>query len=457
MDVLSAIKKIMPVHDVLLTQQEQTYASLDRATNVEASWPLAVVRVNSRTELIDVARACLQHHTPIVMRGAGTGKSGGAVADRHSVIIDVSRLNRILLIDENNLLAEVEPGVILADLQDAVDKRGLFYPPDPASRLLCTIGGTVAENAAGPSTLKYGTTRDYLLGGEALLGCGELMDFGKRCPKGVAGYDIAALLCGSEGSLAIFTKFILRLLPKPKSQTCAMAFFADERTCLRAVNSIFRDGHIPKTLEYIDAHCLKALAACVDFNVPKGATSALIIECDASFVGGADLELDAIMDTLLPHGLIHVDKIKDDVSRQALWLRRSALSDACTRYRGHKISEDVAVPLGAIGELGDAIKQFSYEPQLCVGIFGHAGDGNLHVQIMFNDEQLLPRAQKIRHEILLRVLALGGTITAEHGVGLQKKAYLPLEQSATLIDVQRRIKSAFDPHYLLNPGKIFDR
>ncbi len=451
------LKELVPEHDVLVTKADTAYARLDQATNVAESWPLMVVRVNTVEELIDVVQCCIKERTPLVVRGAGTGKSGGAVADAKTVVIDVARLQRIMLIDDDNLLAEVEPGVVLADLQEAVMKRGLFYPPDPASRATCTLGGNVAENAAGPSTLKYGTTREYLLGGQAILGTGEVIDFGKRCPKGVTGFDIASLLCGSEGTLAVFTKLVLRLIPLPKSYDTAMIYFSDEASCLAAVSAILRQGHLPKTLEYIDDMCLRALRALLQFVVPAKAAAALIIECDASFEGGAEKQRVAICEMLVQHGMIHVDVAEDDRARCDLWARRARMSEACTHFRGFKLSEDIAVPLGAIAEFGRTVKTLSPDPAVSVGIFGHAGDGNLHVQIMFADERYLLLAQQVRHEILLLVLSLRGTLTAEHGIGLQKKGYLHLEQAPALIDLQKRIKVAFDPHYLLNPGKIFDR
>lgn len=456
MSLIEKISSIVPRGDVLVGKEEQAYASADQSTNVQASWPYLVVRVNTQAELIDVARACIAHSTPIVMRGAGSGKSGGAVGNAASVVIDVTRLNRIISIDTASMLAVLEPGVVLSDFQDAVQAYGLYYPPDPASRTICTIGGNVAENAAGPSTLKYGTTRDYLLGGQALLGTGELIDFGKYCPKGVTGYDIASLLCGSEGTLAILTKLVMRLIPLPKDQAASMLFFADGDQALSAVNAIFSAGHLPKTLEYVDRHCLAALDQLVSLTSPKEAQAALIIECDASYAGGAKEALADLEETIASYSLIAKEVANTESELSALWTRRSRLSEACSRYRGHKLSEDIAVPLGKIAEFGRAINKLSPDPSIVCGIFGHAGDGNLHVQIMFPNATFEKMAQSLRHEVLLLVLSLGGTLTAEHGIGLQKKAYLALEQSPDLIALQKRIKHAFDPHNLLNPGKIFD-
>ncbi len=457
MSLLTKIKTIVPLEDVLEEKHEQAYARIDQSTNVQECWPKLVVRVNNTDQLKAVVKICLDERVPIVMRGSGSGKSGGAVPFPDSVVIDITKLNRILLIDQDNLLAEVEPGVILSDLQEAVAACGLYYPPDPASSALCTLGGNVAENAAGPSTLKYGSTRDYFLGGQAILGTGEVIDFGKRCPKGVAGYDLASLLCGSEGTLAIFTKLILRLLPQPKSMSSAIFFFADEHEALKAVNAILLQGHLPKTLEYVDEVCLRAWRTLEQIKEGERAKACLIIECDASFDGGAQLQLSAIASMLKDFGLTHHIVAATDEDRRLLWQNRSRLSDACSRYLGHKLSEDVAVPLGVIHRFGEQLKTLSPDPRVVVGAFGHAGDGNLHVQIMFDDQHLEPVAQKVRHQILMLVLSLNGTITAEHGIGLQKKAYLPLEQSSALIELQKRIKYACDPFYLLNPGKIFDQ
>ncbi len=346
---------------------------------------------------------------------------------------------------------------MLYELKTAAHHVGLFYPPDPASYRMCTIGGNVAENAAGPSTLKYGTTRDYLLGGQAILGTGEIIEFGKRCPKGVAGYDIGSLLCGSEGTLAVFTHLRLRLLPKPKSEAAAVYYFHDEKQALSAVTDILSNGHLPRTLEYVDSESLSALQKLPQFALERiSAKAALIIECDASYEHGADAAQSAIKKTLSSYSLVSILDAKSDLERIKIWETRSMLSDACSRWIGHKISEDVAVPLGALLDFQEGVKRLEQAPHLLCGLFGHAGDGNLHVQIMFDDVKLRPLAEELRHEVLILVLRLGGTLAAEHGIGLQKKAYLPLEQSAELIQLQKRIKRVFDPHNLLNPGKIFN-
>lgn len=453
--IFDELRKIVGEKYVLLSDEEKAYAERDQSTNVKPSLPLAVVKVKSQNELIDVVRLCLKKKTPIVMRGAGTGKSGGAIADEKGIVIDISLLNRIISIDPVNMFAEVEPGVVLNDLKEEVIKKGLYYPPDPASWKQCTIGGNVAENAAGPSTVKYGTTREYLLGGRAIIGTGEVIDFGKLCPKGVTGYDIASLLCGSEGTLAVFTMLRLRLLPLPKSRALGMFFFDNDEKAILAVNEVFKSGHVPKTLEYVDSTCTKALNK-LGYSELKANASMLIIECDASFDNGADLQIHDIKNSLESYGLLDVKLLGSHDEQAGLWDMRSRLSEACSDFLGFKVSEDIAVPLGRLKDLQKAASFLSLPPHIICALFGHAGDGNLHVQLMFDDPVHLSQVLKIRFEILKVVLELGGTLAAEHGIGLQKKAYLPLEQSDALIDLQRRIKRAFDPHNLLNPGKIFD-
>lgn len=454
MKLLNDLEKIIDKKNILTKDVDKAYAQKDQSTNVIFSMPLLVVMVDDVKDLIEVVRLLIKHRTPLLVRGAGSGKSGGAVPDNQTVVIDITRLNRFS-IDKDNLLALAEPGVLLGDLQAAALKENLYYPPDPASALFCTLGGNVAENAAGPSTIKYGTTRDYFLGGQAIIGTGEIIDFGKHGPKGVAGYDVASLLCGSEGTLGIFTKLILRLLPKPLSQAAAVYYFTDEEEALFLVNIILQQGHRPKTLEYVDSICLFALKKLLGLTIPNKAQAALIIECDASYEGGANKQIELISKLLRQHAQITVKQAFSDEERLDIWQQRSMLSEACTKLTGYKISEDIAVPLGALASFQKTIKQLASKNVKC-GLFGHAGDGNLHVQIMYDHPKFRAMAEDIRHKILLLVVSLKGTIAAEHGIGLQKKAYLGLEQSAQLIELQKRIKRAFDPYNLLNPAKIFD-
>lgn len=455
MSFLSRLKKLFPSLDLKTSEQDLAYAKIDQSTNVKPQKPLAVAKVANTDELKALVFFCLEQNQPLVIRAAGTGKSGGAVAaNEHCLVIDISKLNKIIKIDDKNLTATVEPGVVLGVLQKEVKKYGLFYPPDPASWQTCTIGGNVAENAAGPSTLKYGSTKNYLLGGELIIGTKEIFNFGKSSPKGVSGYDLASVLCGSEGTLGVLTKIILRLLPYPKDQSAALFLFKSEEEALASVSTLLCRGHLPKTLEFIDETCLKALNKLGHLKDFTG-LSALIIECDSSFLGGALGQINAIKNDL--QAFVCDSRLAlNDAERENLWLIRSLLSEACSKYLGYKISEDIALPLSKLKDFAKWFKTKEQKPHLLAGLFGHTGDGNLHVQIMFDEKSLEPAAQALRHEILLKVLELSGTLTAEHGIGLQKKAYFALEHAKASIDLQKRIKEAFDPHNLLNPGKIFN-
>lgn len=451
MTLAKTLSTIVSNKNILLANSDKYYSSLDQSNGLEKCLPLMVVKVFSQQELIDSVQACISFKTPLVIRAAGTGKTGGAIADKNSVVIDICGLNRIISIDTKNLFAEVEPGVVLSQFKSVVKQQGLFYPPNPASMNQCTLGGNVALNAAGPSTLKYGSTRNYFLGGQAILGTGEIITFGQHAPKGCSGYDLASLLCGSEGTLAVFTQLRLRLLPLPKDMHAVICYFHAEADALMAVNRILIHGHLPRTLEYIDSTCLDALKKFGVKNIEQ-AGAALIIECDAAFEGGAKIEIQEIVNLLKPPLTVQVPQ----ENRAALWHTRSLLSDASAKYLGHKISEDVAVPIGRLKDLRNEVKALAQPPHLILGLFGHAGDGNLHIQIMFDNPHQSDLAQQICQKIMSLVVRLGGTIAAEHGIGLKKKAYLPFVQDPAALYVQKQIKKAFDPHNLLNPGKIFD-
>jgi glycolate oxidase len=445
---------IVGPENILIDEKDKMYASIDQSNGLNRIVPMMVIKVSSQKELVACVQACLKNKTPIVIRAAGSGKSGGAIPSPNCVVIDISKFNKIIDIDKANLLAHVEPGLVLSSFKHTVEAKNLFYPPDPASQNFCTLGGNVAENAAGPSTLKYGSTRDYVLGGKAIIGTGEIIEFGKLCPKGVAGYDITSLLCGSEGTLAVFLRLTLRLLPKPQSLSMGVFYFNDELSALLAIERILLGGCRPRALEYIDKVCLSALKAYLNIDLPDHAY-VLIIECDSMTACGAQQELYDIRKILHPLSA-HVEIVTNEGGINTWWQRRSLLSKACDAYLGYKISEDIAIPLGKIKNFRENIKILDQNSHLLIGLFGHAGDGNLHVQIMFDSLKHAHMAIKISKKILLLVVGLGGTIAAEHGIGLKKKTYLPLEQSLALIELQKRIKLAFDPYNLLNPGKIFD-
>jgi glycolate oxidase len=394
---------------------------------------------------------------PLVVRGAGTGFTGGAVPTSGGVLLSMERFNRILEIDELNLLAVVEPNVINADLQRAVEKVGLFYPPDPASLNQSSIGGNVAECAGGPRAFKYGTTKRYVLALEAVLPTGEMIDTGSKAVKNVVGYDLTQLLVGSEGTLAIVTKITVRLVPKPPASATMLATFDGIRAAVDAVSELIRRRVVPAALELIDRDSLAAIDANLSGTlVPPGTAAALIVEVDGT-ARGVEEDLDRVVDACRTVGAGAIRRASSDDERETIWSLRRQTSVALKATGLVKINHDVVVPRGRVPELFDVIAEMKRTYGLRVASFGHAGDGNIHVNLLITpgDADEAARAKQAERFLFTHVVALEGSISGEHGIGFAKAPYLPLELSADEIALMQRVKAAFDPNGILNPGKIF--
>ena len=419
----------------------------------------AVVLPATTAEISKIASLCNETRTPIVPRGAGTGYTGGAVPVRGGVVISLERMNRILEIDEVNLLAIVEPNVITGDLQDAVERIGLFYPPDPASLRQSAIGGNVAECAGGPRAFKYGVTRQYVLGLEAVLPTGEIIRTGGKTVKNVVGYDLTRLLVGSEGTLAILTQIILRLIPKPPVQATLRATFPSVRHAVDAVTRLIRARVVPAALELVDAECLDAVSRHLGGGAlaPKGTAALLLIEVDglSELVSG---EAARAEQACREAGATDLLRAADDAESRELWRVRRELSPALKMISTVKFNHDVVVPKGRIPELFELVERLTSRFRLTIPCFGHVGDGNIHVNIMPppGDDDALRRAREAEGELFKGVVSLEGSITGEHGIGFMKAKYLGLELSPDTIALMKRVKQAFDPNGILNPGKIFD-
>jgi glycolate oxidase len=404
-----------------------------------------------------VARLCDTRQVPLVVRGAGTGYTGGAVPTRGGVVLSVERLDRILEIDETNLLAVVEPAVVTADLQRAVEAIGLFYPPDPASLESSSIGGNVAECAGGPRGFKYGTTRRYVLALEAVLPNGEVIETGSKAVKNVVGYDLTQLLVGSEGTLAIITKITLRLVPKPPARATLMALFTDIQAAVDAVTALIRRRVVPATLELIDRESLQAVSAHIGREIaPPGTGAMLIIEADGT-QSAVDEEIDRVTESCREAGASRVVLAVDDEERDRLWAARRLISMALRATGLLKINHDVVVPRGRVPDLFAVVDDIREQYALRVVAFGHAGDGNIHVNLMIDpaDAEQRALAKAAERTLFERVVALEGSISGEHGIGFAKAPYVGIELSAEEIALMKRVKAAFDPHGILNPGKIF--
>ncbi len=417
-----------------------------------------VVIPGTTAEVAAIARLCDQAGVPLVPRGAGTGYTGGAVPVRGGVVVSLERFTRILSIDPRNLLVVVQPGVITGTLQDAVEDVGLFYPPDPASLRECSIGGNVAECAGGPRAFKYGNTRRYVLGLEAVLADGTVIRTGGKTVKNVVGYDLTQLLVGSEGTLAIVTEITLRLVPLPPARAALRATFATIAAAVDTVDRLVQRGVVPAALELVDRVSLEALCKYLGGEplAPAGTEALLVVEVDGVDAAVAH-EIALVEEACRASGATDVRRARDESERQEVWRARRELSYALRTVGAWKYNHDIVVPKGRIPELFVLVDRLRAESGLLIPAFGHVGDGNIHVNIMVdaNDAETNARVRVAEQALFEGVVALEGSVTGEHGIGFSKAKYLPLEVSPQTIAVMKRVKQAFDPKGLLNPGKIF--
>jgi glycolate oxidase len=416
--------------------------------------PDAVVFPETTAQVSTVFKVCGAHGVPFTPCGARSGKSGGSLPLCGGVAVSLERMKRIRSISVEDLTAVVEPGVITGDLMKAVEAVGLFYPPDPNSWEFCTMGGNVAENAGGPRALKYGVTRDYVIGLEWVLPDGEVVRVGRRTIKGVAGYDLVGLFVGSEGTLGVATEITLQLIPLPRRVMTALVVFPSVLHAARGVSAVLAAGLLPRCLELIDDVALRAVDG-RGFHFPPGAGSAVIAEVDGNSEEGLLAELAQLGDICTGQGATQTLVAQDDSQREKLWAARRSISPALRALKPHKISEDIVVPRSRIPEIIERLKSMGAALGLTVATYGHAGDGNLHANILYEGPHQRPLVEEALRRMLVMTVELGGTITGEHGVGHAKREYLSLEQQPALIELQRRLKAFFDPSGLLNPEKMF--
>jgi glycolate oxidase len=416
--------------------------------------PQAAVRVREPREVADVMRICAERSVPVTPRSGGTGRTGGAVPLAGGVVLAFEQMNRIKGIEEEDLIAVVEPGVVLGELHRTVEAQSLFYPPDPNSLSTCTLGGNVAENAGGPRALRYGCTRDYVLGLRVVTADGTQLSLGKRTVKGVTGYDLTSLVVGSEGTLAIITEITLKLLPKPEGVVTMMVLLPDLVSAGRAVTSVLRAGLLPRCMELLDEATLAIVRPEAALPIADSARALLLIELDGD-VGALDAQLERAGNAVVAAGANDVLVARHGGERDKLWAARRELSRALRKRAKYKLAEDVVVPRSRIPALIEACQAISQRTKIPMPSYGHAGDGNIHVNFLWNDPSEEPIVHGAIEEMFKVVIALGGTLSGEHGIGVLKAPYLPLEQSAELIALQERVKNLFDPKHILNPGKIF--
>jgi glycolate oxidase len=417
--------------------------------------PDAVVLASSPADIAAALAAAREAEVPIVPRAGGSGKSGGAVAVGGGVVLATLGMNAIKEIDRRERLAVVEPGVILADLHAAVEAEGLFYPPDPNSLKMCALGGNIAENAGGPRAFKYGVTRDHVLGLEVVLMDGTTLRTGRRTTKGVTGYDVTALLVGSEGTLAVTTEATLRLVPKPAAVATLLALYADVAGAGRAVEAIIAAGLTPRCLELLDGGTLQAVRD-RGLAIDAGAGAMLILEVDGD-PPACERDMELVGSVCADAGALDVLAAQDPAQRDRLWEARRQMSPATRAMARFKISEDVVVPRSRVVDLLTEIDGIRARTGVRMLTYGHAGDGNLHVNYLWDDPAQAPQVEDGLGQLFRAVVGMRGTLSGEHGIGTSKSEFLGLEQSEALIALQRQLKAVFDPKNLLNPHKIFPR
>ncbi len=421
-----------------------------------SSGPSLLVVPSAASEIVELLRLASEYSVPVTPCGARTGKSGGSIPMHGGVALSLERMRQIHSISTEDLVARCQPGVVTGELMRQVEAKGLFYPPDPGSLDDCTLGGNVAENAGGPRALKYGVTGHYVLGLQVALPTGELLRVGKGTIKGVAGYDLTSLFVGSEGTLGVVTEVTLRLLPLPRSIATALISFGALGHAARAVSALLANGYLPRTLELLDETALRAAVADGGgFRLCPRARAALIVELDGERHEMLLEELQRISALCEGEGALETLAAQSEAQRQEIWAARRRLSSSLKKLAPFKLSEDIVVPRSQLPAMVERLHAIGRRHGLTAASYGHAGDGNLHANFLYQSEGARGSAERAVEETIVAALELGGTITGEHGVGLAKRRFLPLEQPPELLALQRRLKALFDPKGILNPGKIF--
>jgi glycolate oxidase len=457
-EIIAQLRTIVGPEQVLADEEWMEPYSRDKVPGLKAD-PEVVVKVHTREQISDLFRLAQRERVPVTPRGAGYGLSGGAVPVRGGIVLSVEKMNRILEIDQKNLMVIVEPGVITGELHRAVEAEGLFYPPDPASLDSCSIGGNISEDAGGPRAVKYGVTRSYVCGLEAVLPSGEIIKCGGKLVKNVTGYNLTQLLVGSEGTLAVVTKIILRLIPLPKVQIDLLVPFDDFQSAADTVSDIITHHIVPTTIEFMEQDSLKAVERLLNKQFPfNDAAAQLLIQLDGNRQDAVDADAELVGSLCLGHSTRDVLVAKDRPTRQRLWEARRMIIEALNHESPANHMEDVVVPRSQIPTLLQGIRKIAAEFSLRIISFGHAGDGNVHVNILKDqmpDSEWDTLVPTVAEKIYRLTLSLGGTITGEHGIGCTRKRYLPMALDASQIALMRSIKAVFDPNYILNPSKIF--
>ncbi len=456
-EILDKLKKISGSENVFTDEETITICSKDETEDLTFA-PEVVVKPFSTKQISDIIKLANESLIPVTPRGGGTGLSGGALPVFGGIVISMEKFNKIIEIDEKNYQAVVEPGVITQVFQEEVEKLGLFYPPDPASRGSSFLGGNLAECSGGPRAVKYGVTKDYVLGLEAVLPTGEIINSGGRVLKNVSGYNLTQLLIGSEGTLGIITKIIFRLIPLPKHKKVILVAFNTFEEATDAVIKIFQRGITPSAIEFMEKAAVKAAEEKLNKKFPNGdAEAQLFIEVDGNYPEHLDKDIEMIAEVVTDYNPLDILLADEPQKVEDVWDLRRGIGEAVKSISAYK-EEDTVVPRANMTKLVKGVKEISAKYGITTICYGHSGDGNIHVNILKNKlddktwEQILDKAIR---EIFKLTISLGGTISGEHGIGYSQKSYLPIALSEIELEIMKKIKNLFDPNNILNPGKIF--
>jgi len=452
--VVRELTDIVGIENVSTAVSDKITHSYD-ATQ-EQHLPDIVVYAVTTEEVSKVVTLANHWKIPILPRGAGSGFTGGSLPVRGGIVLVLTKMDKIIEIDTENLIAEVEPGVVTAELQRQVEKQGLFYPPDPASKEFSTLGGNVAECAGGPRCVKYGVTKDYILGLEVVTPTGDIIRTGGRTLKNVVGYDLTKLFVGSEGTLGIVTKIILKLLPKPAAKKTMLVQFETIDGAAKSVSAIIGAKIIPTTLEFMDAATIGCIRDVSHIPLPDTCQAILIIEVDGD-AQVLDRQTEEILSIIKPFGILDTRIAVTDEESEEIWQVRRIVSPSLRKINPDKFNEDIVVPRSKVPDMIRALEKLSKDYSVPIVNFGHAGDGNIHVNVMVNmkEDGMAEKMEIVMDEVFRAAINLRGSISGEHGIGTSKSKYMNMELDVTTLEYMKRIKAALDPNNILNPGKIF--
>ncbi len=452
------LKKILPSKNVLLSREERyIYAQDSTNTRRSKQLPDAIVFPESIEEVQAIVRYANKHRIPVIARGAGTNLVGGCLCDTGGIVISFSKMNKILNINRIDMTATVQPGVVVGDLQSVVEDMGLYFPPDPSNLRVSTIGGAIAQSAGGAKTFKYGGTKDYILDLKVVLSDGSIIQTGSNTIKNASGYNLGQLFVGSEGTLGIVVEALLKLIPKPEASQVLMGYFDSVKEATLAVNNILQNRIMPSTLDFMDSTAIKTVEKFYNIGLDTEKEAMLIIEIDG-FACSLDYQREIIIKILNNSGASGIKYSTTTEEAKKIWQGRRASFAATAKLKPDVLTDDVVVPRSNLCTLVKGIKNICDKYNLIVSIVGHVGDGNVHPQIALNleDAEEVKNYKLAKQEIYKLATSLGGLISAEHGIGTEKKDFLPKTINGLSFDYMKRIKRTFDPKGILNPGKIFD-